>query len=72
MEPSTVSEAQQWRRCSLAALCVLLLAIAGEQVLSAMDPVPAQPRKRCTYSFPYGQQAKAFRLLNDFVSLPAP
>ena len=35
MDALTVSEAQQWRRCSLAGLAVLAFSVAGETILNA-------------------------------------
>jgi hypothetical protein len=71
MEPRTASEAQLWRRCSLAAIAVLVLSIAGEQVLTMMEPDAQPAPKPCTYRFPYAPQARSFRALEQFVTAPA-
>jgi hypothetical protein len=65
MAPLDVSEAQLWRRCSFAALAVLILSVAGETFLNPAE-APRQAKKRtCTWSSTYTPASGAFRMLNQ-------
>jgi hypothetical protein len=64
MDLVTASEARQWRRCSLAAVVVLVLSLAGEQVVTAIVP---EPRPQSAPSvFPYVPHTALFRILEHF------
>jgi hypothetical protein len=67
MDLVTASEARQWRRCSLAAVLVLLLSLAGEQVVTAVSPDP-QPQVH-SWSFSYVPHAALFRILEHFAGV---
>jgi hypothetical protein len=65
MDLSTASEARQWRRCSLAAVVVLVLSLAGEQVVTAVAPDDAPPQ-RSGFFLPYVPHTALFRILEHF------
>jgi hypothetical protein len=67
MDLVTASEARQWRRCSFAAVVVLMLSLAGEQVVTAVAP---DPRPRAASSlFPYVPHTALFRILEHFAGM---
>ena len=67
MDALTVSEAQQWRRCSLAGLAVLAFSVAGETILNA-HAQPAARRSSCSRSWTYEPETKTFRFLDHFAT----
>jgi len=69
MQAESASEARLYRRCSLAALAVLLGSIAGEHVLNA-DPQRCQ-RGRPTVQWNVTVPSKpyTFRLLDHFITV---
>ena len=70
MDALTVSEAQQWRRCSLAGLALLAISVAGEIILNAHEE-PAARRSACNRSWSYEPQTRTFRFLSHFTTPPA-
>jgi hypothetical protein len=67
MDLVTASEARQWRRCSLAAAVVLMLSLAGEQVVTAVAP---DSRAEAPASvFPYVPHTAVFRILEHFARM---
>ena len=67
MYTPTDSEAREWRRCSLLALAVLVLSVAGEAVVSAHEE-HAAPRKAASWRCMIDAPALSWSLLNYFVA----
>jgi hypothetical protein len=69
MEATSASEAKLYRRCSLAALGILLGSMAGERVFNAEEPRP-EARRACTMRWNVEPPpAYTFRLLDHFISM---
>jgi hypothetical protein len=64
MDLVTASEARQWRRCSFAAIAVLVLSLAGEQVVAAVAP-DARPQPS-SLMLPYVPHTALFRIVEHF------
>jgi hypothetical protein len=67
MYTPTDSEAREWRRCSLLALAVLVVSVAGEAVVSAQEDHAASRNAgswRCMIDAP----ARSWSFLNYFIA----
>jgi hypothetical protein len=71
MDLVTASEARQWRRCSLAAVVVLVLSLAGEQVVAAIASDEPPPHRPSVFSSPYVPHTTLFRILGHFADVRA-
>jgi len=61
------SEAREWRRCSLLALAVLIVSVAGEAVVSAHEE-HAAPRKAGSWRCMIDAPARSWSFLNYFIA----
>jgi hypothetical protein len=66
----SASEARLYRRCSLAALAVLLGSIAGERVFNAEEPASCEFRRpHLEWNVTLPAKAHTFRLLDHFITI---
>ena len=70
MQADPASEARLYRRCSFAALAILLGSIAGERVFNAEEPagcVSRRPSLRGNVTLP--ARTHTFRFLDHFITI---
>jgi hypothetical protein len=70
MQVDPASEARLYRRCSFAALAILLGSIAGERVLNAEEPAACQLRRpSLEWNVTLPARTHTFRLFDHFITI---
>ena len=69
MQADSASEARVYRRCSLAALAVLVGSMTGERVLNADEPRYEMRRPSLQWNVTIPFKPYTFRLLDHFITV---
>ena len=69
MQIHSASEARLYRRCSFAALAILLGSIAGERVFNAEEPATCGLRRSLEWNVTLPARTHTFRLFDHFITI---